>query len=34
MEWATTQGIEVNPEDHYSACSICREIIEKAIADR
>jgi hypothetical protein len=22
----------INPEDHYSACDICREIIEKATA--
>ncbi|UCC17208.1 MAG: radical SAM protein [Dehalococcoidales bacterium] len=29
MKSAKTRGIEVNPDDHYSACSICREICEK-----
>lgn len=31
MELARTQGIEVNPEDHYSACSICREIVNQTM---
>ena len=30
MEWAKIRGIIVNPEDHYSACSMCREIVETA----
>jgi len=30
MKVAQSQGIEVHQEDHYSACSICREIVEKA----
>jgi len=30
MELAQSRGIEVNPEEHYSACSICREIVQKA----
>jgi MoaA/NifB/PqqE/SkfB family radical SAM enzyme len=34
MELAKTRGIEINPDDHYSACSICREIIEKVRVDR
>ena len=32
MELARTQGIEVNPEAHYSACGICREIVERVSA--
>ena len=26
---AQSRGIKVHPEEHYSACSICREIVEK-----
>ncbi|MFC1947306.1 radical SAM protein [Chloroflexota bacterium] len=32
MDWAKTRGIEVNPEEHYSACSICREIVSQVTA--
>lgn len=29
MKLAKTRGIEVDPEEHYTACSICKEIVEK-----
>lgn len=30
MDLVKTRGIEVKPEEHYSACGICREIVDKA----
>ena len=34
MELAKIRGIEVDPAEHYSACGICREIVEKVGAVR